>query len=85
LKNEQFFFCWFEVPREPFDLTLSVRGENRPNSYKMRQVLDIIPPVPSCLFTMATGWFIQKNMQNKIQTNPEPLNKHNNHPSKHFE
>jgi len=26
----------------------------------MGQVLTIIPPVPSCLFTMAMGLFIQK-------------------------
>ena len=40
------FFCWFQVPGELFHLTLSVRRENRPISYKMRQVLAIIPPVP---------------------------------------
>ena len=66
LKTEQFFFCWFQAPGKLFDLTLSMQGENRPISYKMRQVFAIIPPVWSCLFTMATVLFIQKNVQNKM-------------------
>jgi len=45
----------------------------------------VIPPVLSCSFTISTGLFIQKNIQNMIETNPKPLNKHNNHPNKHFE
>jgi len=61
-ENWTVFFCWCQVPGEFFDLTLSMRGENRPISYKMRQVFAIIPPVPSCLFTMATGLFIHKNV-----------------------
>jgi len=51
----------------------------------MHQVSAFIPSVPSCSFTMATGLFIQKNIQNMISTNRKPLNKHNNHPKKHFE
>jgi len=60
LKTEQFFSV--QVPGELFDLTLSTRGENCPISYKMRQVFAIIAPVSSCLLTMATGLFVQKNV-----------------------
>jgi len=76
---------FFQVLGEFFETnisTLSLRGDNRLNSYKMHQISAIIL---SCLFTMATGLFIQKNIQNMISTNLKPLNKHNNHPKKHFE
>jgi len=46
--------------------TLSLLGDNRPISYKIHQVSAIIPSVPSCSSTMATGLFIQKNIQNMI-------------------
>jgi len=37
-----------------------VWGDNRPISYKMRQVLAIVPPVLSCSFTTATGLLFKK-------------------------
>ena len=55
---------FFHVPREFFETnvsTLSLRGDNHLISSKMHPVSAIIP---SCSFTMATGLFIQKNIQN---------------------
>jgi len=45
---------------------LSLRGDNRLNSYKMHQVSAIFPSVPSCSFAMATDLFIQRKIQNMI-------------------
>jgi len=60
---------FFQVPGDFFEInvsTLSLRGDNRLISYKMHHVSAIIPSVPSCSFTMATGLFVQKNIQNMI-------------------
>jgi len=57
---------FFQVLREFFETnisTLSLRGDNRLNSYTMHQVSAI---VPSCSFTMAMDLFLQKNIQNMI-------------------
>jgi len=60
---------FFQVLRELFETnisTLSLRGDNRLNSYKMHQVSAIIPSVPSCLFTMATGVYSKKYTKHDI-------------------
>jgi len=56
---------FFQVSEKLFKinvLTLSVRGDNHLICYIMRPLLAVIPLVPSCLFTMATDLFIQKNI-----------------------
>jgi len=53
---------FFQVSEKLFEtivLALAVRGDNCPISYKIGQVLAIIPPVSSCLFAVATGFFTQ--------------------------
>ena len=56
-------------------------GRSLPIKYKVRQVFPIIPPVPWCLFTMATGLFVQKKIYTKHNENESQTTKRTQQPS----